>query len=55
MIEIERLERLEQDVRDIKAVLERLEPMIIRIDERLSRAADFMASLFPVVDGRGRR
>ena len=31
-----RLDRLEEDVRDIKAVLARLEPLIVRIDERLN-------------------
>ena len=31
-----RLDRLEEDVRRIKDVLDRLEPMIIRIDQRLT-------------------
>ena len=32
---VDRLDRLEEDVREIKATLVRLEPLIIRIDERV--------------------
>jgi hypothetical protein len=35
----DRLDRLEGDVHDIKGMLARLEPMIIRIDERLQHVA----------------
>ena len=31
-----RIDRLEEDVREIKAVLARLEPLVIRIDQRLT-------------------
>jgi hypothetical protein len=40
----DRLGRLEQDVGEIKATLARLEPMIIRIDERLNTTFPHLAT-----------
>jgi hypothetical protein len=37
-------DRIEQDVRDIKTVLVRLEPLIIRIDERLTAELPHLAT-----------
>jgi hypothetical protein len=39
-----RLDRLEEDVREIKATLRRLEPLIIRIDERLQTELPHLAT-----------
>ena len=39
-----RLDRLEEDVREIKAVLARLEPLIVRIDERLNSQLAHLAT-----------
>ena len=39
-----RLDRLEEDVREIKAVLARLEPLIVRIDERLNSQLPHLAT-----------
>jgi hypothetical protein len=49
-----RLDRLEQDVRDIKVVLERLEPMIIRIDERLTSTLPHLATKAELADKPGK-
>jgi hypothetical protein len=39
-----RLDRLEKDVREIKAILARLEPLIVRIDERLNSPLPHLAT-----------
>ena len=39
-----RTERLEEDIRDIRAALARLEPLIIRIDERLTTELPHLAT-----------
>jgi hypothetical protein len=41
---IDRLERLEEDVRDIKATLSSLAPLIVRIDERLNSSLPHLAT-----------
>ena len=41
---IDRLDRLEEDVREIKATLVRLEPLIIRIDERVHSELPHLAT-----------
>ena len=39
-----RLDRLEADMRDVKATLGRLEPLMIRIDERLNSTLPHLAT-----------
>ena len=41
---VDRLDRLEEEVREIRAVLGRLEPMIVRIDERLNSTIPTLAT-----------
>jgi hypothetical protein len=40
----DRIDRLEEDIRDIRATLARLEPPIIRIDERLTAELPHLAT-----------
>jgi hypothetical protein len=39
-----RLDRIEEDIREIKTTLGRLEPLIIRIDERLKTELPYLAT-----------
>jgi hypothetical protein len=47
----QRLDRLEEDVREIKAALGRLEPMIIRIDQQLTSELPHLASKAELTSG----
>jgi hypothetical protein len=49
-----RTSRLEEDVRDIKAALTRLEPLIIRIDERLASELPHLATKAELAEKPGR-
>lgn len=46
-----RLDRLEQDVSSVKATLGRLEPMIIRMDERLNATLPHLATKAELTEG----
>jgi hypothetical protein len=48
----DRLDRLEQDVGEIKTTLGRLEPLIIRIDERLNSTLPHLATKAELADLR---
>jgi len=45
-----RLDRLEEGVREIKAVLARLEPLVIRIDQRLTSELPQLATKAELAD-----
>jgi hypothetical protein len=47
-----RVTRLEEDMRDVKSVLSRLEPMIIRIDASLAATLPHLATKVEVTDLR---
>jgi hypothetical protein len=47
-----RVERVEEDIRDIKAALTRLEPLITRIDERLNTELPHLATKAELADLR---
>jgi hypothetical protein len=49
-----RLDHLEEDMREIKATLARLEPMIIRIDERLTSTLPHLATKAELADKPGK-
>jgi hypothetical protein len=49
-----RLDHLEEDMREIKAILARLEPMIIRIDERLTSTLPHLATKEELADKPGK-
>jgi hypothetical protein len=48
----DRVARLEEDMRDVKSVLSRLEPMIVRIDATLTSTLPNLATKAEVVDLR---
>ena len=50
----DRLDHLERDVREIKTTLARLEPMIIRIDERLVAELPHLATKAELAEKPGR-
>jgi hypothetical protein len=51
MSEARSIDRIDEDVREIKATLARLEPMIIRIDERLNSTLPHLATKAELTTG----
>jgi hypothetical protein len=49
-----RVARLEEDMRDVKAILGRLEPMLIRVDEKLTATLPTLATKAELADKPGK-
>jgi hypothetical protein len=49
-----RTQHLEDDVRQVKAVLDRLEPLIVRIDERLNSTLPHLATKAELAEKPGK-
>jgi hypothetical protein len=50
-VRVDRLDRLEEDVRDIKATLKDLAPLIVRIDERIRSELPHLATKAELTTG----